>query len=111
MILLATRVLDGRDDQVSFGAIDIAVRRNAFGRQVDSFEILLSVSGVEGDPFDAVFIRAPFVESVGDGVEVLVRHEDRPVLVRQGAVVATSFHPELSGDLRIHEWFVRRAVS
>jgi pyridoxal 5'-phosphate synthase pdxT subunit len=109
MILLARDVLDARPDQRSFGAIDLVVRRNAYGRQLDSFEADLDVSALApGGPFPGVFIRAPGVESVGDGVEVLVRHEDRPVLVAQGAVVATSFHPELSGDLRIHQWFVRR---
>jgi pyridoxal 5'-phosphate synthase pdxT subunit len=112
MILLARDVLDARPDQRSFGAIELTVRRNGYGRQLDSFEADLDVGALApGGPFPGVFIRAPVVESVGDGVEVLVRHEDRPVLVRQGAVVATSFHPELSGDLRIHEWFVRRAVS
>ena len=107
MILLATRVLGGRDDQVSFGAVDITVRRNAFGRQVDSFETLLPVSGVDGGPFDAVFIRAPFVESVGDGVEVLASVGGHPVLCKQGPVLAAAFHPELSaGDLRIHQLFL-----
>jgi 5'-phosphate synthase pdxT subunit len=111
MILLARDVLDARPDQRSFGAIDLTVRRNGYGRQLDSFETDLDVGALApGGPFPGVFIRAPVVESVGDGVEVLVRHEDRPVLVRQGAVVASSFHPELSGDLRIHEWFVRRLV-
>ena len=112
MILLATRVLDGRDDQLSFGAIDIAVRRNAFGRQVDSFEIPLDVPafGVDRDPFDAVFIRAPFVESVGDGVEVLASVDGHPVLCRQGVVLAAAFHPELSaGDLRVHQMFLDTA--
>jgi 5'-phosphate synthase pdxT subunit len=112
MILLARDVLDARPDQRSFGAIDLTVRRNGYGRQLDSFEADLDVAAVApGGPFPGVFIRAPVVESVGDGVEVLVRHEDRPVLVRRGGVVASSFHPELSGDLRIHEWFVRRAVT
>ena len=109
MILLATRVLDGRDDQVSFGAIDIAVRRNAFGRQVDSFETLLDVPalGAGADPFDAVFIRAPFVESVGDGVDVLAAVDGHPVLCKQGQVLAAAFHPELSaGDLRVHQLFL-----
>jgi pyridoxal 5'-phosphate synthase pdxT subunit len=111
MILLARDVLDARPDQRSFGAIDLTVRRNGYGRQLDSFETDLDVGALApGGPFPGVFIRAPVVESVGDDVAVLVRHDDRPVLVCQGAVVASSFHPELSGDLRIHEWFVRRVA-
>jgi 5'-phosphate synthase pdxT subunit len=107
MILLAARVLDGRADQRFFGAMDITVRRNAFGRQVDSFETSLAVSGLSGD-VDAVFIRAPFVESVGDGVDVLASVDGHPVLCRQGPLLAAAFHPELSGDLRIHELFVNQ---
>jgi 5'-phosphate synthase pdxT subunit len=106
LILLARGVIDGRDDQQSFGVLDIDVRRNAFGRQVDSFEADLSVAGLEGGPFHAVFIRAPVVERVGDGVEVLARVDDKPVLVRAGVVVAAAFHPELSGDDRIHRLFL-----
>jgi 5'-phosphate synthase pdxT subunit len=105
MILLATDVLDGRPDQRSFGAIDIAVRRNGYGRQVDSFEDDIAVDGVE-EPFHAVFIRAPKVESAGAGVEVLARHGDTPVLARQGNVLVASFHPELTGDDRLHALFV-----
>lgn len=105
MILLAADVLDGRPDQRSFGVVDIAVRRNAFGRQVDSFETALDVAGVDG-AVDAVFIRAPFVESVGDGVEVLAEVDGHPVLVRQGRTMAAAFHPELSGDLRVHQLFL-----
>lgn len=106
MILLAREVVDGRPDQESFGAIDVAVRRNAYGRQRDSFEADLAVDGLPGGPFPGVFIRAPRIESVSDGVEVLAAHEGVPVLARQGAVVVTSFHPELSGDLRLHEFFL-----
>jgi len=106
MILLAADVLDGRPDQRSFGAVDIAVRRNAFGRQVDSFETRLHVAGVSGGPVDAVFIRAPFVESVGADVEVLAEVDGHPVLVRQGARMAAAFHPELSDDLRVHQLFL-----
>ena len=106
MILLARDVVDGRPDQQSFGAIDIAVRRNAYGRQRDSFETDVAVDGLGGGPFPGVFIRAPRIETVGERVEVLARHDDVPVLVRQGAVVVASFHPELSGDLRLHEWFL-----
>ncbi len=130
MIMLADRVLDGRPDQRSFGGIDMTVRRNAFGRQVDSFEARVSI---DGTPFPAVFIRAPWVEEAGSGVEVLGRVEGGPayesgdsrrpvhttepprdsppsdgriVAVRQGHLLATSFHPELTGDLRVHQLFV-----
>ena len=106
MILLARDVVDGRPDQESFGAIDVSVRRNAYGRQRDSFEAELAVDGLAGGTFPGVFIRAPRIESVGDDVAVLARHEDVPVLARQGNVVVTSFHPELSGDLRLHAWFL-----
>lgn len=118
MILLANDVLDGRADQRSFGALDIAVRRNAFGRQVDSFEAAVPLTGMGDTPYHAVFIRAPWVESVGDAVEVLGRAESGPnagriVAVRQGRLMATSFHPELTGDFRVHHYFadlVRRTT-
>jgi pyridoxal 5'-phosphate synthase pdxT subunit len=106
MILLATEVLDGRPDQRSFGAIDIAVRRNGYGRQVDSFEADLEVPSVGDRPFHGVFIRAPKVERVGDGIEVLASHEGVPVLLRRGRVSVASFHPELSGDARLHRSFI-----
>ena len=103
MILLASEILDGRSDQRNFSAIDISVRRNAFGRQVDSFEA--TVNSSVGD-FHGVFIRAPRIERVGENVEVLGSINDEPVLVRQGNVLAASFHPELSNDARLHEYFV-----
>ena len=106
MILLATEVLDGRPDQRSFGAIDIAVRRNGYGRQIDSFEADLEVPSVGDPPFHGVFIRAPKVERVGDGVEVLASHGGVPVLLRRGRVSVASFHPELSGDARLHRLFI-----
>ena len=110
MIVLASSVLDGRDDQRCLGALDMVVRRNAFGRQVDSYEEDLEVCGLGGAPFRAVFIRAPWVESVGAGVTVIARAGNRPdgpiVAVRRGNVMATSFHPEVGGDERIHELFV-----
>ena len=106
MILLAREVVDGRPDQESFGAIDVAVRRNAYGRQRDSFEVDLAVDGMVGGPFPGVFIRAPRIERAGDDVEVLAVHDDHPVLARHGAVWIASFHPELSGDLRLHEQFL-----
>lgn len=105
MILLAQTVYDARPDQQSFSALDIDVRRNAYGRQVDSFECDMHVEGLT-KPFHAVFIRAPRVERVGEGVEVLASHESAPVLVRQGHVLAASFHPELTNDDRIHEQFI-----
>ncbi len=106
MILLAGEVLDGRPDQRFFGVVDITVRRNAFGRQVDSFEAALDVEGVAAGPVDAVFIRAPFVERAGDDVDVLATVDGHPVLCRQGNVLVAAFHPELSQDLRIHDLFV-----
>ena len=105
MILLAVQVTDGRDDQRSFGAIDIDVRRNGYGRQVDSFEDQLSVTGLDG-PFHGVFIRAPVVERIGSDVEVLATVDGVPVLCREGTVLVSSFHPEMSGDGRIHERFL-----
>jgi len=110
MILLADRVLDGAPGQETLGGLDITVRRNAFGRQVDSFEEDLHLTGLD-DPVHAVFIRAPWVESVGDGVEVLAEVGAGPaagriVAVRQGPLMATSFHPEMGGGSRIHRLFV-----
>jgi 5'-phosphate synthase pdxT subunit len=105
MILLASSVLDGRPDQVCFGTLDVTVRRNAYGRQVDSFEADLDVSGLES-PFHAVFIRAPGVERCGSQVEVLARHAGVPVLIRQGSVTAAAFHPELTADDRLHSQFL-----
>ena len=107
VFLLATEVLDGRADQRSFGVLDVDVRRNAFGRQVDSFEAELDVAGVDGGPVPAVFIRAPVVERAGPGVDVLATVDGAPVLCRQGPVLAAAFHPELSGDLRLHELFLK----
>lgn len=106
MILLASEVLDGRQDQRSFGAIDIAVRRNGYGRQVDSFEADLDVPTLPGGPFHGVFIRAPKVERLGPEVEVLAEHEGVPVLARSGRVTVASFHPELADDPRLHAQFV-----
>jgi pyridoxal 5'-phosphate synthase pdxT subunit len=112
MILLADRVLDGSKDQETLGGIDMTVRRNAFGRQVASFEGDVHLDGVGDRPIHGVFIRAPWVEEVGETVEVLARVEDgeaagRIVAVRQGSLLATSFHPEMTGDGRVHELFVR----
>jgi pyridoxal 5'-phosphate synthase pdxT subunit len=108
MIMLSSEILDagvvGRE-AVPLNGIDITVRRNAFGRQVDSFEGDIVFTGLD-DPVHAVFIRAPWVERVGSGVEVLARAAGHPVAVRQGAVLATAFHPEMTGDRRIHRLFV-----
>ena len=108
MIMLADRLVDGVPGQQTFGGIDMAVRRNAFGRQVDSFESDISLTSMAGPPLRAVFIRAPWVEQAGDEVEILGTDEraGRIVAVRQGPLLATSFHPELTGDPRIHELFV-----
>lgn len=111
MIMLADRIADARPDQQTLGGLDITVRRNAFGRQVDSFEGDLHLTGLDA-PVRAVFIRAPWVEQAGEGVEVLARVEEGPaagriVAVRQGALMATSFHPEVSGDHRVHALFVQ----
>ena len=102
MILLADRIFDGIDGQQTFGGIDITVRRNAFGRQVDSFESDIEFNGKS---LHAVFIRAPWVEEVGPGVEVLSSAAHHPVAVRQGSLLATSFHPELTGDRSVHSYF------
>jgi pyridoxal 5'-phosphate synthase pdxT subunit len=111
MIVLAREVLDGRPDQVSLGAVDIVVRRNAFGRQRESFEADLEVVGLTGRPFHAVFIRAPVVDSVGSGVEVLGAVDGRPVLCRSGRVLVSSFHPELSDDRRLHQLFLEELAA
>ncbi len=105
MILLADRILDGAAGQETIGGIDMTVRRNAFGRQVDSFEEDLEMRGLDGT-VHGVFIRAPWVEEVGPGVEVLARAAGHPVAVRQGRLLATSFHPEVGGDGRVHRLFV-----
>jgi 5'-phosphate synthase pdxT subunit len=110
MIVLARDVLDGMAGQHGLGLLDIGVRRNGYGRQVDSFEAALDVIGLGGKPFPGVFIRAPLVESTG-ATEVIAEHEGHPVAVRQGRVVALCFHPELTDDLRLHRQFVRMAAS
>jgi 5'-phosphate synthase pdxT subunit len=111
MILLADRLLDAPPDQQTVGGLDVTVRRNAFGRQVDSFEGDIDIAGLDGGPLHAVFIRAPWVEEAGAAVDVLGRvvggpADGRIVAVRQGNVLATSFHPELTGDRRVHAMFV-----
>ena len=107
MILLADRITDGIEGQLTFGGLDVTVRRNAFGSQVDSFETDLDVPVIGEPPVHAVFIRAPLVEEVGAGVESLAALDDgRVVAVRQGALLATAFHPEVSGDHRFHRLFL-----
>jgi pyridoxal 5'-phosphate synthase pdxT subunit len=107
LILLADTVLDGIEGQQSFGGLDVAVRRNAFGTQVDSFEADLDVPALGDEPVHAVFIRAPVVEVVGDGASALARLDDgRVVAVEQGNLMGTSFHPEVTGETRFHEYFL-----
>lgn len=124
LILLASEVLGGRPDQVTLGAIDLTARRNAHGRQNESFEAPLEITGLAGGPFPGVFIRAPGIERVGVGVEVIARlasgpgvggcppdtggdsRHGQPVAARQGAVTVCAFHPELAGDLRLHQHFL-----
>ena len=105
LILLATDVVDGRDDQPTLDALDVTVRRNGYGTQLQSFEAPLEVRGFAA-AFPGVFIRAPVLERVGPDVEVLATHDDQPVLVASGPVWGTTFHPELSGDLSVHERFL-----
>ncbi|MGI9645459.1 MAG: pyridoxal 5'-phosphate synthase glutaminase subunit PdxT [Ilumatobacteraceae bacterium] len=105
MILCATELLDGRPDQRSFDRIDLTVRRNGYGRQLQSFETELEVAGLD-EPFHAVFIRAPLVERIGPDVEVLAEHDGVPVLVRDGSCTVASFHPELTEDTRLHALFL-----
>ena len=110
MILLANEILDAKVGQKTFGGLDITVRRNAFGRQVDSFESDIAFNDGSADLIRAVFIRAPWVEKVGAGVEVLASVENHPVAVRSTTVLATSFHPELTGDHRIHRYFIEEVA-
>jgi 5'-phosphate synthase pdxT subunit len=110
MILLAERIEDGRDDQIHLDAVPMTVRRNAYGRQIDSFETDLSINGLDA-PFHAVFIRAPLITALGADVEVLARHDDVPVLVRHRSRLASSFHPELTADRRIHRLFLDQILA
>jgi pyridoxal 5'-phosphate synthase pdxT subunit len=108
MIVLAKDITDGMADQHGLGLLDIGVRRNGYGRQVDSFEAPVQIEGMNGKTFPGVFIRAPLVERTGD-VDVVASHDGHPVAVRKGRILALGFHPELSGDLRLHRDFVRLA--
>jgi 5'-phosphate synthase pdxT subunit len=111
MILLSRRILDGRDDQLALGALDLDVRRNGYGRQVDSFETALAIPAIGEQPFNAVFIRAPLVERTGRSVEVLGEIDGNPVAVAQGPHLALSFHPEMTHDDRLHRLFLSRLES
>src|SRR5579862_6371941 len=106
LIVLARDVVDGRADQQPLGAVDVTVRRNGYGRQRESFETPLTVAALAGGPFPGVFIRAPVVERVGAGVEILAEHDGHAVLGRDGNVLFATFHPELAGDLRVHQLFL-----
>jgi 5'-phosphate synthase pdxT subunit len=104
-ILMARTIVGDQDAPYRVGLMDVDVRRNGYGRQLDSFEADLTIEGLDS-PFRAVFIRAPVIEGVDEGVEVLARHDDEPVLVRQGRLLASTFHPEMTGDNRVHELFL-----
>lgn len=115
MILIAKSIVDPASGQETFGGIDMQVRRNAFGRQTESFEVDLEISGISGAPIRGVFIRAPWVESYGSGVDVLgsleVEGKSHPIAVQQGRVFATAFHPELTGDNRVHRYFLEEVCN
>lgn len=110
LLLLAAEVTDGRHDQHCFGALDVTARRNAYGAQIESFEADLPVALLGPPPVTAVFIRSPIVERTGPGVEVLARLDGNPVLCRQGSVWGCTFHPELSGDTRLHRLFCEEGL-
>jgi len=110
LILLAKRVLDARPDQVSCSVLDVTVRRNGYGRQIDSFEADIAVKGLE-TPLTAVFIRAPIIEEVGSDVEILAVHNGAPIVVASQNVLAATFHPELTSDVRFHELFLNMISS
>ena len=108
LIMLADEIIDGIEGQAGFGGLQVSVRRNAFGNQLDSFETDLEFAGIDGEPIHAAFIRAPIVEHVGDGVEVLSKLSDgRIVAVRSGNLLGISFHPEVTGENRVHEYFLK----
>jgi 5'-phosphate synthase pdxT subunit len=109
-ILIARTVLEALPDQETLGLMDVSVRRNAYGRQVDSFEADIDVRGLRGDAFRGVFIRAPWIEDIGEGAEVLAEHDGHIVAAREGDLLATVFHPELTGDPRIHRYFLDEVV-
>jgi len=108
-MILLSKTIENVVNQDSLGVLDISVKRNGYGRQINSFEVDLQIDEIGPEPFRAVFIRAPKIESIGDEIRVLTSYEGSPVLVRQGNVLAASFHPELTGDLRIHRYFLKMA--
>jgi len=108
-MILLSKTIENVVNQDSLGVLDISVKRNGYGRQINSFEVDLQIDEIGPEPFRAVFIRAPKIESICDEVRVLTSYEESPVLVRQGNVLAASFHPELTGDLRIHRYFLKMA--
>ena len=108
LILLSRHIIDGRDDQLATGTLDLGVRRNGYGSQVDSFEADVQVAGIGDEDFRGVFIRAPRIEELGDAVEVLARSGGEPVAITQGCHVGLTFHPEMTGDDRIHRLFLDR---
>ncbi len=108
LILMASEICDGRDDQVALGVLDMTVERNGYGRQIDSFETDIDITGLD-TPFHAVFIRSPVVTRLGPDVEALAEVDGNPVLCRQGPVTVTAFHPELSGDNRLHRRWLKQA--
>jgi len=111
LILLSGSIVDGRPDQLSLGALAVEVRRNAYGRQLASFEADLTIPVLGGGTFPGVFIRAPRIQTLAAGVEVLASHEGEPVAIAQGAHLGLAFHPELSGDDRLHELFLQRFLA
>ncbi|HEY6396048.1 MAG TPA: pyridoxal 5'-phosphate synthase glutaminase subunit PdxT [Solirubrobacteraceae bacterium] len=111
MILLSRAISDGRPGQIAYAALDIAVRRNGYGRQVESFEADLDIPALGADPYRAVFIRAPLVEDVGPAAEVVAEFDGRPVAVAQGPHLAFAFHPEMTADLRLHRLFLERVAT
>lgn len=111
LILLSSEVLDGRPDQIAFGTLDVRVRRNGYGRQVQSFEADVAVEPLGVAPFHAVFIRAPLIEHAGPGAEVIASFGDNPVAVMQGPHVGLCFHPEMTDDPRLHQLFLERATA
>ncbi len=111
LILLSSEVLDGRPDQINFGVLDVTVRRNGYGRQVESFEADLVVAPLGSDPFHAVFIRAPLIVRTGPAAEVIASFGDNAVAVAQGPHIGLSFHPEMTDDARLHRLFLQRAAA
>jgi pyridoxal 5'-phosphate synthase pdxT subunit len=111
LILLSREVLDGRPDQLALDVLDVSVRRNGYGRQVDSFEADLAVAPLGVAPFRAVFIRAPLIESTGPDVEVIASFDDNPVAIAQGPHIGLCFHPEMTDDPRLHQLFLERAAA